>query len=347
MEKKNSIQNRLPFFIFAASLIVRAIYLWQQQTNPLNAYPLGDSVTYMREAERILSGDWAGSRVFTFGGAAFYPYFLALIFSVAGKSVLTVQIIQFFMGALTCTLIYLIGEKLYGKRVAVLLGVTSALFPPFLFHEGLLLTGSPGLLFLISGLYLLVCREKMPHLFFAGLALGLSVLCRPNTLLLAPLFFGWILTGKSLKRVKAALLFFVGVSVVIFPVTLRNYLVGKDLVLISSSGGLNFFIGNNPLSKGIFSIPPNLEISNDSRMYITSESYARKETGRELKPSEVSTFWFKKGTDFIFSDPGKAFVLLLKKISLFFNAREITNLYKFNFFSEHSSLLPLSVPPER
>ncbi|NIN01520.1 MAG: hypothetical protein GTO24_26530, partial [candidate division Zixibacteria bacterium] len=42
----------------------------------------------------------------------------------------------------------------------------------------------------------------------------------------------------------------------IAPVTLRNYFVGKDLVLIAWQGGLNFYLGNNPDATGYTPVSP-------------------------------------------------------------------------------------------
>ena len=47
----------------------------------------------------------------------------------------------------------------------------------------------------------------------------------------------------------------VGLLVVILPFTLRNRIAGDDWVFISSNGGINLFIGNNPLATGGFQAP--------------------------------------------------------------------------------------------
>ena len=45
---------------------------------------------------------------------------------------------------------------------------------------------------------------------------------------------------------------------IIFPVTLRNYLIGDDWVLISANGGVNFYIGNNAHYDSTVAIHPGL-----------------------------------------------------------------------------------------
>ena len=46
------------------------------------------------------------------------------------------------------------------------------------------------------------------------------------------------------------------VLIFIIPVTVRNYVVDRDLVLISYKSGIAFYIGNNPLSDGMTAIVP-------------------------------------------------------------------------------------------
>ena len=48
----------------------------------------------------------------------------------------------------------------------------------------------------------------------------------------------------------------VGAGLAVFPVTLRNYVIGDDLVLVSAQGGANFYIGNGPDARGTRRKPP-------------------------------------------------------------------------------------------
>ena len=50
-----------------------------------------------------------------------------------------------------------------------------------------------------------------------------------------------------------------GLLVAIAPVTLRNYALGSDVVLISSNAGINFYLGNNPDYQRTVNIRPGWE----------------------------------------------------------------------------------------
>ncbi|HHL40197.1 MAG TPA: tetratricopeptide repeat protein [Deltaproteobacteria bacterium] len=333
----------LSITVFAA--VVRGVYAVQQGDNPFTSFPISDSLVYLHEAGRILDGDFLGREVFTFGGGAFYNYFLALIFLLFGRdNFLAVQLVQHLMGALACGFIYLAAERLYARWVAVTIGLWASLFAPFLFHEGLLLTGAPSVFFLVLSLYLMVGRKEgrsWRSALGAGVFLGLAALARPNLLILAPLYLVWILTDgwPSVLRRAAPYALCAGVVLVVAPVTARNYAAGKDLVLVSAAAGLNLYVGNNARATGLFQLPPELAVYNDANMYSAARRLASQAAGRELLPSEASDYWAGRALEFMASNPSDALKLLARKVLLFWNASEITNIYKFDFFSDYSFLL--------
>ena len=90
--------------------------------------------------------------------------------------------------------------------------------------------------------------------------MGLAALARPNALLLAPMLLVWLLWSlrerlSFARRLALAAALSAGVALLVLPATARNYAVGGDLTLITSSGGSNFFVGNNPEANGSYRIP--------------------------------------------------------------------------------------------
>ena len=55
----------------------------------------------------------------------------------------------------------------------------------------------------------------------------------------------WLFYWLRKKAASAVVAFLLGAVLVIAPVTLRNYTIGGDFVLISYNGGVNFYLGNN------------------------------------------------------------------------------------------------------
>ncbi len=78
--------------------------------------------------------------------------------------------------------------------------------------------------------------------------------------------------------VNNSLILMAAILLTVAPVTIRNLIVADDFVLVSSSGGINFYIGNNESANGISSsLPPPLGNSWE----IADVRYiAEKESGR-------------------------------------------------------------------
>jgi Flp pilus assembly protein TadD len=158
---------------------------------------------------------------------------------------------------------------------------------------------------------------------------------------------GWRLWAK-----RSALLAF-GSAITIAPVTLRNLITGSDAVLISSSGGVNFYLGNARESDGRFISLNQLPLApgrfdddpSRGRFERSIHSYAEEKTGRGLRPSEVSSFWAELARREIGSDFWGWIKLLTRKGFLFFNAYEIPQIDNLYFLSGYLPVLkgPLSM----
>ncbi|MBI4831783.1 MAG: glycosyltransferase family 39 protein [Candidatus Lindowbacteria bacterium] len=141
--------------------------------------------------------------------------------------------------------------------------------------------------------------------------------------------------------------FFVGLLLVLGPVCARNHIVGNDIVLVTSQAGQNFYIGNNPANLNGRYQPP-LFIRPNPR-YEQEDFRARAEimTGRKLKPSEVSAYWFGEALRFITGEPNKWLRLMRTKARLFWNFYEVPDNQNYYFFSRYSFLLRRHLPDFR
>jgi tetratricopeptide (TPR) repeat protein len=127
----------------------------------------------------------------------------------------------------------------------------------------------------------------------------------------------------------------------------RNYVVGDDLVLVSSQGGANFYIGNGPGASGSFRVPdifPATRADDPLQQEEAYRLYAEKETGRELKPSEISSFWYDRTWEHVGEAPGEWVSNLAYKLSLMFNYREIGNSRDLEASRDFSRVLRLPLP---
>src|SRR5512140_245926 len=81
------------WFIFGLALLVRLIYLVGYRSNPFFADPQMDALYHDRWALTIARGDWLGNEVFF--RAPLYPYFLGVVYAIAGHSYLVARLVQF------------------------------------------------------------------------------------------------------------------------------------------------------------------------------------------------------------------------------------------------------------
>lgn len=333
--------------LFLLAFVIRLIYLNQIKSNPYFDTPQIDPLWHDNWAKEIARGDWIGKDVFF--RAPLYPYFRGILYIIFGESYYIVSLIQILIGSLSCVLIYLLAKKLFHRTIGVIASVIACFYGPFIHFDA-----EPELPVLEIFLDLLVLlllvgagtKLKKRWWLLAGVVLGLSAIVRPNILIFVPFALLWISIKlwkeNKNKIISSSLFFLLGTILIISPITIRNWVVGKDFVLIASQGGINLFIGNNIKSDGKSAAAARGIFPYDGytdNVWLTSIKLAEKNSGRKLKPSEISNFWVKQVFDFIKTHPLKYLQLLGKKFYFFWNSYEIESNKDFYFFSRWSSLL--------
>jgi len=237
----------------------------------------------------------------------FYPLFLSLIYRLFGHSYLAVRIIQAFIGACSCLLIYLIGKRIYSSTLGILAAFISVIYFPFIKSAELLLT---ELLFTfllcLTIYYLLKIQEgaKFKDCIILGLLSGIMLLTK-SAMLVFPLFiipvFIYSKNRNFLeisKRYIVVLVFFI---LSIFPWIMRNYSVYSSFVPASAQGGITFYSSYRP-PEGIF-----------GRLAGTGDPVVD-EAHTISSPVLRSNFLIRKTLDFIINNPKEVLKLEFKKI---------------------------------
>src|SRR5437667_11926305 len=107
--------------IFAVAFTLRIVHIWQMRNAPFFTLLVGDARSYDEWAQRIAGGEWIGRDVFY--QAPLYPYFLGTIYSLAGRSLMAVRIVQAVIGACSCVLIGAAARRLFSERVGLIAGL--------------------------------------------------------------------------------------------------------------------------------------------------------------------------------------------------------------------------------
>jgi len=323
-------QFAIILIIFIAALAVRLMYLNQLKSMPMFDMPVMDEGYHWELAGQINSS--AGLPDEPYFRAPLYPYFLALISRLADNSIYTIRLIQLIIGSFLTILILFLGRRFLNRRAILVAAGLVAVYPTFIYYDAsLLITSMITILtaLLVLQVYRTQDKPNLANFVLSGFLLGLAALARPNILLFGPALLIWLwLIIKPVLSLRRSLIGYASMALacvlVIAPVTIRNYAVAKDFVLISWQGGFNFYLGNNKNADGWSATSPGIDRSWKGG-YSEAIAIAENENRRPLKRSEVSDFWYGKAFTEISDNPGNFVGLLVKKIRLVFNGYEIPN----------------------
>ncbi len=251
--------HRWVFAILAASLSIRIGFVLSMRGHALfePLLPGYDMTVFHEWAKRIADGEFSRGRAFY--QAPLYPYLLGALYAVAGPNVLVAKLAQAVIGTLSVGLVYLLGYRLFDRKVALVAASLTALSPIFPFYETFLLRATLvtflNLALLLTFAYFNPGRP-LAWAAASGVILGIAALGRANILVMLPVGIIWIwrlLEGKSTPiRLRATTMFLLIAFIVISPASLHNILVGKQWALVSTNMKENWRIGNSYDSTGGF-----------------------------------------------------------------------------------------------
>ncbi|MGE5360922.1 MAG: tetratricopeptide repeat protein, partial [Bacteroidales bacterium] len=337
----------IPAMVVGGALLVRLIVLAQLGGHPL-LQPRGvlDDAAYVRLASRVASGDlMLGPDVYYL--APLYTYFLGLIFALTGGSIGAARLIQVVLGTATVALIGVAAAAWWGRRAGIVAGVLAACTGLFAFNEILILQSSidPFLTALALVALLGAFRRDSPGAFLvAGMALGALSLNRPNTLpVIAVVGLAWLIVQRSRAAITRVAVLALGATLCLAPFTVRNRVVAGEWVLVTSHGGLNFFIGNRTGADGTWRAVPGVRGSIDGQKDDVRK-VAGQALGRPVSASESSTYFYQQSWAWIRSHPGDWLRLFARKVALTFTATDVALNYSYTYFArDESTLLTLLV----
>lgn len=319
----------------AAAIVLRLVYLWQISGNPFFSYFISDSAHFDQWASQIASGDLIGTEPYF--RAPLYPYLLGFLYWILERDFLWIRLVQHGIGVAGVWATATLARRFWDRRAGLVAAWLAALYPTTIFFEGellldfLLVTLAP---LMLLGIQSAARSGRTRSLIGAGLLVGLFAITRPTILATVPILAWWVYTGARIHGSRARAfgrlgLLAAGMLLIIAPITARNLIVGDDWVLISSQGGVNFYIGNNSHADGMSAaLPP----WGSTWRVADAAAAAEAAHGTALKPSAVSAFWTQKALDFWMDRPLAAVRLTVRKWLLFWHDREFTNNQDMNWF---------------
>ncbi|MBI5590972.1 MAG: tetratricopeptide repeat protein [Deltaproteobacteria bacterium] len=314
--------------VFTLALIVRGVYLWEIQHTDAFSLLLGDAQLFDTWAREIAAGNWTGDQIFF--NAPLYPYFLALVYSIAGHDLMLVRLIQIGLGSFSCVLATIAGNILFSKRIGLVAGILLAIYPTAIFTD-CLIQKEVLALFLMAILVMLLISAwnngQTKTGWWIGVVLGCLALVRENALvilIIVILVYGLSHFREQKKAMTWIVSCILGAGLILLPVGARNWLVGKEFVLITANSGFNFYIGNHKNADGTY----NPVIKGHGDWQDERQDAARiaeRNSGRKLSAAGVSLYWLKKTLSEIQADIPAWLRLMVRKWFLVWDSVEISD----------------------
>jgi 4-amino-4-deoxy-L-arabinose transferase-like glycosyltransferase len=254
-------------------------------------------------------------RVYAFRPPLF-PLVWGCLFRLTHGAYAPIRIAFAFLGAALCSIAYLAGIELTGKRaVALLSGILCAFYPPLIWHSVHLMT-EPLFIPLSAGCFYAAFLFRRTGRFgwaaLAGAAGGLAALSRSMMIGFLPLLAVWLWWARRrLGRAwPGAAIFCAAVLVTMAPWILRNAILFGEFVPATTDSGHGFYAANNERSL------------DDPRGFYTPKdwSFMLKPGETSIGEVEASRRLMRIAGDYLLSHP---------RIALRLMARRFTTLWRF------------------
>jgi hypothetical protein len=275
----------------------------------------GDTRYYVRLAQHLEStGEYALAhlRAYTPPG---YPSFLGGLLRLGADS-RTIQIVQNVLYLLAVLILAVLAGQKQGSRAGMFVGALALLSPNWLLLPQRVLSETLFVILMATGAFVALAGPTPPRsgrALLTGLVFGLAALVREMGLVLAGVMalvlgvWAWR-AGTWPRGIALGASVLLGSAAVVFPWSVRNYVILGQVVPICVNGPINLYIGNNPEATGVFQwrLPPEAQaVWNQPDAGRSNELFASQLAGREaiahvrahpwltaaLVPRKLSALW--------------------------------------------------------
>ncbi len=345
--------------IIGLGLLFRIAYFVELSHDGASFVPVQDAEYHDYWARGIAEGRWTlpegynnpEIRTTPYFRPPGYPWFLSGIYRLFGSRVTAAVAVQMLLGLLNVWLSFLVARRWVGEIPALVTAFFMSTYSTLMILESDLLdpTLHITVLLLLALLLEAIPRRQLSASFLAGVTAGAAILVRANTLLFIPVAAGWIAwsTRKGGRTAGSIGLFLVAVVLIVSPVTLRNYIAGDDLVLVSSNAGLMLNMGNSDSATGLTQTESLNNIQGGKYRSCFDYPYLVRHlglrTGSEMSHSAASRYLANEAWAAIRRDPARFLRVTWQKARLFWSSIEIGHnreLYYQRMFSPVLKYLP-------
>jgi 4-amino-4-deoxy-L-arabinose transferase-like glycosyltransferase len=259
------------FYIILLSLFLRGAVAVYSETHPAE-FDLPDSHRYVRVARNIASGNgpidqntqFGEFRTEYAGTDPLYPTLVAggiLTGATTDAAIMRwARVINALLSLLSIGLLAELARRLFDEKTALISALIFAVDPILLYFNGLILTESTYIFFLLLTAYFLVrfvCGPGMLWIVASGIAAGMGTLTRSTNLLLPIVLIisSVLLLRSSSTRWRrlmlgAAPVFLLSYGLTLLPEALRKHRVLGQFVVTRTGSGASLLEGLGPWADG-------------------------------------------------------------------------------------------------
>jgi hypothetical protein len=310
------------------ALALRLLYVWSVRHAVFFDHLQTEALRYQEWASLILDAPVPPRPPFEQSPG--YPYLVAGLAVLFGRHVAAIAVFQAGLDALTCTLMAGVGRQWFGARAGYLAGTLAALYGPFIYFSAQMLPVTLFVFLCVAALYAAV----QSRWWLAGLLWAAALAVRAEVLFALPLIGvdawrrgRWRALVRTNTPLAVCIAAFIGMNAAFSP----------HLVLLTTSGGENLWLGNNPYADGVspFVAGPLEAVAEGVRAQAHNDAVAVDRQFRRL----ALAFWHAAPVD--------ATRLLWRKLLWTWTDRELPNTSDIDWETGHSwlfrrPLFPLS-----
>ncbi|MDP6490492.1 MAG: hypothetical protein QGG69_01825, partial [Kiritimatiellia bacterium] len=331
----------LPLILAALALAVQVAFVFETNRAVVFQVPTSDAASYHNQAVRIAAGEEEPGKA-PFWQPPLYIYALGQVYRWMSSDIQVVRYVHGMLGVLVALLTFLVAKRFMRESVAFACGLGTCFYGPLLFFTSQLLPAALAAVWSGSFLLLFLALMRRPtgiKAFALGVILGLAALTVPVMLVMLLLVGGWLVVetrknGSLWPQVRWGLLLAAGLVLSVAPVTIRNAVRSGQWVPISTNGGINLYIGNNPSTAETVCIRPG------TREWETLVALPYEEGG-VTSPARAQSFFLRRVGAYIFREPASFLGGLVAKARQLTSGREIPRNVDLYVFREHSRILGL------
>jgi tetratricopeptide (TPR) repeat protein len=327
-----------PWIVLLVALALRFAVVLETRDTVRFESPLVDAKTY-DDSARAIAAHGPGALELPYYQPPLYPMLLGAVYAASGGSYLAPRVLQALLGAVTAMLVFWIAARMSGRRAGWIGSLAFVAYGPALYFEGELLPPALILAANTGALALLLRADETGRTtpwLLAAFLLGVSTAARPTALLLAMAAAVWWLrrperpagATRSPALLPAMLVFLLPV----LPFTLANSIGGKEPVLVSWNGGINFYLGNGADSDSLAAIRPG---------HAWDRLQVEPLRGGARSRREESRYWVRRAFEEASADPAEWATALGRKALRLLDAREAPRNTDWEYWRRDSTILSL------